>query len=182
MHLSLRKGFHDANHVGLNYKLFLPGGANVMRNMTTLSCILSVTLLAGILANPAAAGEDESLGLVSWMGRLQYYAHKLGLAVDAENRALQGYHVHEVEEVIEQLEEIKEAGGVEIGNLVKVKLVPAFETLEGAVEVGDQAQISLAYDGLLAACNTCHKAANRPYLHIVRRNDNPYLQDFSPTP
>jgi len=100
-----------------------------------------MTLLAGILANPAAAGEDASLGLVSWMGRLQYYAHKLGLAVNAENRALQGYYVHEVEEVIEQLEEIKEAGGVEIGNLVKVKLVPAFETLEGAVEVGDQGEL-----------------------------------------
>ena len=153
-----------------------------MRNMTTLSCMLSLTLLAGILANPADAGEDASLGLVSWMGRLQYYAHKLGLAVNAENRGLQGYYVHEVEEVIEQTEEIKEADGVEIGNLVKVKLVPAFETLESAVEIGDQAQVSQAYDGLLAACNTCHKAANRPYIHIVRRNDNPYLQDFSPTP
>jgi hypothetical protein len=52
-----------------------------MRNKTTISCIISVALLAGVLPNPASAGEAEALGLVSWMGRLQYYAHKLGLAV-----------------------------------------------------------------------------------------------------
>ncbi len=47
-----------------------------MRNKTTVSSIISVTLLAGVLANPASAGEGEgegeALGLVSWMGRLQY--------------------------------------------------------------------------------------------------------------
>ena len=153
-----------------------------MRNETTISSIISVALLAGVLANPASAGEDEALGLVSWMGRLQYYAHKLGLAVDAENRALQGYYVHEVEEIIEQIEEIKEADGIEIGKLVKANRVPAFEALEGAVETGDQARASLAYDGLLAACNACHRAANRPYIRIVRRSDNPYVQDFAPIP
>jgi len=153
-----------------------------MRNKTTVSSIISVTLLAGVLANPASAGEGEgeALGLVSWMGRLQYYAHKLGLAVNAENRALQGYYLHEVEEVIEHIEEIREADGIEIGKLIKANLVPAFEALEGAVETGDKARVSLAYDGLLAACNACHRAANRPYIHIVRRSDNPYVQDFAP--
>ena len=64
--------------------------------------------------------------------------------------------------------------------MVKANLVPAFEALEGAVETGDQARVSLAYDGLLAACNACHRAASRPYIHIVRRSDNPYVQDFAP--
>lgn len=151
-----------------------------MKRPAILVASLSVMLLTGIPLHSAQAGEEG--GLVAWMGRLQYYTHKLGLAVAAQNRALQGYYVHEVEEVIEHIEEIQEVDGIEIGKLVKVDLVPAFEALEGAVEVGDQARIDLAYGGLIEACNTCHKAANRPYIHIERRAENPYPQDFAPSP
>jgi len=147
---------------------------------TILVAALSALLLTGIPLQTSLAGDEA--GLVTWMGRLQYYTHKLGLAVAAQNRALQGYYVHEVEEVIEHIEGIQEVDGIEIGNLVKANLVPAFETLESAVEVGDQSRVDLAYGGLIGACNTCHKAANRPYVHIVRRADNPYLQDFAPIP
>jgi hypothetical protein len=147
---------------------------------TILVASLSALLLTGIPLQTSLAGDEA--GLVTWMGRLQYYTHKLGLAVAAQNRALQGYYVHELEEVIEHIEGIQEVDGIEIGNLVKANLVPAFETLESAVEVGDQSRVDLAYGGLIGACNTCHKAANRPYVHIVRRADNPYLQDFAPIP
>jgi len=151
-----------------------------MKSPAIIFSSLAVVLLVGILPQSAQAGEEG--GLVAWMGRLQYYTHKLGLAAAAQNRALQGYYVHEVEEVIEHIEEIREVDGIEIGNLVKVNLVPAFEALEGAVEVGDQTRIDLAFGGLIEACNTCHKAANRPYIHIERRADNPYLQNFAPSP
>ena len=87
-----------------------------------------------------------------------------------------------MEEVIGHIEEIKEVDEIEIGKLVKVDLVPAFEALEGAVEVGDESRIDLAYGELITACTACHKAANRPYIHIERRADNPYLQDFAPSP
>lgn len=151
-----------------------------MNRPAILAAALSVALFTGILPQSTQAGGEP--GLVTWMGRLQYFTHKLGLAVTAQNRALQGYYVHEVEEVIEQIETIEQLDGIEIGNLVKANLVPAFEALEGAVEVGDQARVDLAYGGLIDACNTCHKAANRPYIHIERRADNPYLQDFAPAP
>ena len=151
-----------------------------MKRPTIPVVSLSVVLLTGMpLQSPQA---DEEGRLVAWMGTLQYYTHKLGLAVTAQNRALEGYYVHEVEEVIEHIEEIQEVDGIEIGKLVKVNLVPAFEALEGAVEVGDQSRIDLAYGELITACNACHKAANRPYIHIERRADNPYLQDFAPSP
>ena len=147
--------------------------------------ILPLTLALALLpclAPPVAAESQHEGDLVAWMGRLQYYAHKLGLAIDARNRALQGYYIHEVEEVIEQIETIEALDGIEIGNLVKANLVPAFETLEGAIEIGDHARVSETYDGLIAACNTCHQAAKRPYLQVVRRRDNPYIQDFTPLP
>ena len=153
-----------------------------MRRQSLAIATLTTALVTGAAAAPAAAGNAPEMGLVAWMGRLQYYAHKLGLAVSAQNRDLQGYYVHEVEEVIEQLEDIDESDGIEVAKLVKANLVPAFETLEGAVEIGDQARVDVAYEGLLAACNTCHKAANRPYIRIVRRTDNPYIQDFATLP
>lgn len=153
-----------------------------MHRQSLLITVLMAALAVGTPSVRAAAGEDLDPGLVTWMGRLQYFAHKLGLAVFAENRALQGYYVHEVEEVIEKLEDIGESDGVEVAKLVKANLVPAFETLQGAVEVGDQVRVDAAYEGLLSACNRCHKAANRPYIHIVRQTENPYLQDFAPIP
>jgi hypothetical protein len=152
-----------------------------MRNRAFMTAI-AAALAAGLAAPPIAASGEHDLELVGWMTRLQYFTHKLGLSVSAENRALQGYYIHEVEEVIEKIEDIGDMDGIEIGKLVKVKLVPAFEALEGAVEVGDQARVTGAYDALIAACNDCHQAANRPYLHIERRTDNPYMQDFAATP
>jgi len=135
------------------------------------------------LAPPAAGAPTEpDPGLVARMGQLQYYVHKLGLSVTAQNRPLQGFYVHEVEEVIDEIEKIEEVDGIAIGRLLTANLTPAFAALEEAVEVGDQGRLDTAYDDLLAACNRCHKAANRPYLQIQRRTDNPYAQDFSPAP
>lgn len=151
-----------------------------MKSPATRAASLAIVLLALNPLQTPLAGEEA--GLVTWMGQLQYFTHKLGLAVKAQNRALQGYYVHEVEEIIEHVAAIPELDGIEIGKLVKANLLPAFEALEGAVEVGDQARVDSAYEDLIEACNTCHKAANRPYLHIERRDDNPYLQDFSSRP
>lgn len=145
-----------------------------------LAASLTALLLASAPLRSPLAG-DES-GLVNWMGRLQYFTHKLGLAVDARNRALQGFYAHEVEEVIEHISEIREVDGVEIGALVEAKLVPAFDALEGAVEAGDQARTDRAYAELIGACNACHRATSRPYILIEHRADNPYPQRFEPLP
>ena len=88
-----------------------------MNRTPLLAASLTALLLAGVPLQSTRAG-DES-GLVTWMGRLQYFTHKLGLAVDARNRPLQGYYAHEVEEVIEHIREIPEVDGVEIGALVE---------------------------------------------------------------
>jgi hypothetical protein len=124
----------------------------------------------------------DGTGLVTSMGRLQYFTHKLGLAIDTRNQALQAFYAHEVEEVIEHIETMREVDGVPIGQLVESNLVPPFEVLDAAVEVGDPARVDHAYDALIEACNHCHKAANRPYIHVERRVDNPYMQNFGRTP
>jgi hypothetical protein len=139
-------------------------------------------LAASLVPGTAAlAGEDHGdSDFVGYMTRMQYFTHKLGLAVSAENTKLQGYYVHEVEEVIEAVSEVDEYKGIEVGKLVKTILLPAFEDLEETVEKGSAAQVDGAYDKLIKACNSCHEAAKHGFLRVERRSDNPYLQSFAP--
>jgi hypothetical protein len=146
-----------------------------MIRQTSLSAILVIALLAG--PTPVVAGDDD-LDLVTWMGRLQYYTHKLGLSIDAGNQALIGYYIHEVEEVIEEIEKVDDYDGVAVGKLTKKVLVPAFETLEEAFESGDQSRLDGDYNRLITACNQCHESSNRFYLVVERRHDNPFAQRF----
>jgi hypothetical protein len=136
--------------------------------------LLSPVLLIG---GPVAAADPD---LATLMGRMQYFAHKLGLAVSAGNPALQHFYAHEVEEVIEKVEAIEEQDGVRIADLIRGTLVPAFEALESSIDAGDADAVDGAYDRLLAACNQCHTGAKRPYIHIERRTDNPFMQGFAP--
>ncbi|MCF7991539.1 MAG: hypothetical protein K9M02_13935 [Thiohalocapsa sp.] len=151
-------------------------------------CLYTLIALSG--ASVAVAGDDhedhdspfEGQPLLTLMHNMQYYGHKLGLAIDAGNRELQGFYVHELEEVIEAVEEIESYDGIAIPTLLESTFERAFEGLEGAIEVGDAERIDAAYDGLLNGCNECHRGANRPYIVIKRSHDNPYPQDFAPRP
>lgn len=124
-----------------------------MIERTTLSLFLASALLVGAapVLSDDAGHESHDFELVTWMGRLQYHTHKLGLAIDAGNKALAGYYIHEVEEAIEAIEKIDEYDDVKIGALVKEILVPTFERLEDGFESGDQARLGTDYDALLGA-------------------------------
>lgn len=149
-----------------------------MRITTTLAIVL---ICSAPCAPNAFGGENGSASnLVSQMGQLQYFTHKLGLSVSAKNQALQGFYVHEVEEVVEELTEVEDFDGIPIGELVKTILVPTLHKLEHAVKAKDAAAADTAFDEMLNACNTCHQNANRPYLQIKRLEDNPYFQSFDP--
>jgi len=149
-----------------------------------IALLLALALLAGTIAVADEEGDHhspfEGMPLLMLMHNMQYYGHKLGLAIDAGNRDVQGFYVHEVEEVIDAVSEIDDYDGIAISRLLQSTLKPAFEQLEAAIEVGDQPRVSAAYDEFLAGCNDCHKGANRPYIVIERNRDNPYPQDFTP--
>lgn len=145
----------------------------MLRTAAFLALLSPVLLIGG----PVAAADPD---LPTMMGRMQYFAHKLGLAVSSGNRDLQHFYAHELEEVIEKVEVIEEHDGVRIADLIRGTLVPAFEALERSIDSGDAAAVDGAYDGLLAACNQCHTGAKRPYIHIERRTDNPFMQSFAP--
>jgi len=158
--------------------------------MSKLPTILTLALILAAPINTIADEEGhgegehhspfEGMALLTLMHNMQYYGHKLGLAIDAGNSELQDFYAHEVEEVIEALSGVKEYDGIEIPPLVEKTLSPAFESLEGAIDGGDADKVDAAYDELLHACNACHKAVKKLYIVIERNRDNPYPQRFAP--
>ncbi len=130
-------------------------------------------------------GEHEAspfagMPLLLLMHNMQYYVHKLGLAIDAGNRPLADFYAHEVEEIITVVGSIDRHEGVAIKPIFASALPPAFAALEDALGTGDAAKLGTAYDRLLDGCNACHRGAGRPQIVIRRSHINPYPQEFAP--
>jgi len=136
---------------------------------------LIFTLALAVTSGGAHAGDD---GLVELMGSLQYFSHKLGLSIDAGNKKLAGFYAHEVEEVIETLEEIENYNGKPISKMVKIRLLPPFHQLEKAVKSGNTGAASGAFGDMVDACNGCHVATAHGYIKIQRSTTNPFMQSF----
>ena len=143
---------------------------------TAAACFVALAAAPPLLAGSDDAGAE---GLVAKMGYLQRHLHKLDLSVQGENAELAGYYIHELEELVEEL---AQAGvvyeGHQVGALTASMLTPAIEALETALETGGDAEAAVG--GLVAQCNACHVATERPWMKIERARSNPFNQDFSP--
>ncbi len=58
--------------------------------------------------------------------------------------------------------------------MLRPSLAPAAVAIEG----GDMAAASTAYEGVIAACNGCHVATQRTFIKLVRVKTNPFAQSF----
>ncbi|AKS40425.1 hypothetical protein [Wenzhouxiangella marina] len=136
-------------------------------------------LLGSCLCLPVWASDTGGEpGLIRNMMDMQYFSHKLGLAIDAGHIELADFYAHEIEETLEQAASIESYKGQPVGQLVEGMLEPAFERLEDALdEAPDQA--SARFDALIQACNACHQATGFGLIRLQRRHDNPFMQDFS---
>jgi len=143
----------------------------------SVGCFLALATASPQLI--AASDDAGAEGLVTKMGYIQRYLHKLDLSVQADNARLAGYYIHELEELVEEL---AEAGviyeGHQVGALTESMLTPAIEALENALETGGDADAAVG--GLVAQCNACHVATERSWMKIERARSNPFNQDFSP--
>lgn len=135
-------------------------------------------LLFAAMQSPVHAGDEVEL--VRLMGNMQYMAHKTALAIDARNQPLATLYLHEVEEIVEQLEQVESFDGHAIGSLVRTLLVPSLEALEDGMKSGDWDQASKRFDQLLTSCNTCHETTDHGYVRIQRSTANPFMQSFQP--
>ena len=125
-----------------------------------------------------ASEEDE---LVQYMSLLQYFVHKTSLALENRNKPLAAFYTHELEEVIEKLERVDSYDDYPVGNLVESRLVPSFEDFEAALKSENWNKASLEFDGLIQACNSCHKETSHGFIRIERLSVNPFMQSFEMT-
>jgi hypothetical protein len=140
---------------------------------------LTGILCAVLMYGPVTAVTADEGEFIGYMTRMQYFTHKLALSIDAGNQDLQGFYAHEVEEQIEGALEIEALDDVPVAKLMGEFLVPKVEALEDAIKSGDAATVETGFDALIDGCNGCHRAAQRVYIRVERRRDNPYLQSFS---
>ncbi|MCG6863500.1 MAG: hypothetical protein LJE70_19905 [Chromatiaceae bacterium] len=136
------------------------------------------TIAGAAILFSAAAAADAGDDFINHMTRLQYFSHKLGLAIGSENKDLQRFYAHEIEEQIEAALKTEQLDGMEVSKLMAQYLLPKFENLEIAVKAGEPEAIDTAYDEMLESCNHCHRASQRQFIKIERRADNPYMQSF----
>ena len=136
------------------------------------------TLLAVASLNTRASGEED-VHLVDKMSALQYFMHKAGLSIRGGNLELADFYLHEMEEVLHEVEQIESYDGQPVGQLSGAMLGPSFHELEEGVDSGDPERALAAYQVVLDACNACHVATEFGYIKLEDRStENPYMQSF----
>lgn len=142
------------------------------------ACVTAVSLPSG---GASADEHEEEVELAALMTPLQSYAHKLGLAMKAENNRLADFYLHEVEELLEEIEDVETYEGMPVGRPTSVIMFPLVADLKSALSKGEWETSMLRYKDLLTGCNRCHTALEHEYIQIVPQLDqNPYMQDFRP--
>jgi hypothetical protein len=108
-------------------------------------------------------------GLHSLMMELQHRHAILWFAGEAENWPLADYFLHEMEELVGDIEALHSTyDEVPIADILGDVTVPAVEAMEAAVEAVDLAAFVAAYDQLTMGCNGCHAPADKAAIVIQR--------------
>jgi predicted HAD superfamily phosphohydrolase len=140
---------------------------------------------------PAAGVDEERLeevvadlearftpGLHSLMAELGERHATLWFAGEAGNWALADYYLHELEELIEDIEELHPTyREVPVAELLGEMTHPAVERLEDAVSGEDREGFVRAYDELVRACNACHVASGLGAM-VIQRPTTPPLTNI----
>ncbi len=111
----------------------------------------------------------ESLvpGLANYMLSAQAHHAKLYYAGTEKNWELVHYNIHEIEELVEDLEKHHPIhDGVKIGKLAEAFLKPGIEQIEAAEEAQDLSAFKDAFEVLTAGCNNCHQQAGYDIINI----------------
>jgi hypothetical protein len=145
------------------------------KNRTLALHILAATLMTLATGGALAHGT----GLAVPMERMQTYAHKLQLSIEARNAPLADLYLHELEEVAEHIaDHVPHYHDHPVGELTRQMLLPAIERLEDAVEAREWLDSEAGFLALVQACNGCHVATGHGAIRIAPATMNPFAQDF----
>jgi len=161
---------------GLIFALVLGGGYNLVTGSRTAQ---TVVVSPAIDAGYREEEEESGLELATFMGHLQIMAHKLNLAIVAENAELSEFYLHEVEEALEQIEVLfPDHDGYPVGDMVTTFAMRSLDPVDAAVASGDWIFASQSYGHFVESCNACHGATGHPFIVIKTTSINPFNQDF----
>lgn len=121
-------------------------------------------------------------GLHTLMGEVGERHATLWFAGNAENWPLADYQLHEMEELVGDIEALHPVyDGIPVAELLGETTEPALGELADAVDSGDREGFVRSFDQLTQACNGCHIASDRAAIRIVRPASPPVTNlDFAP--
>jgi hypothetical protein len=135
-------------------------------------------------AHSAAKAAAFVPGLGEIMSLQQMRHAKLWYAGARGNWALANYELDELREGFDDAGRLHPTHeNVPVAALI-ARLTPApLEALGKAIQAKSPAEFRRSFDGLTAACNTCHRAANHGFIRIQRPAGPAYgNQEFAPAP
>lgn len=135
-----------------------------------------------VIAGEGHEEHEEEVELALYMGRMQRYAQKLGLAIEHKNQPLAAFYHHELEENLDEIiEKVAQYDGMPIAAPAKSMTLPHVSLLEAAIEKGDWEQIAVHYRNVVNSCNMCHQQTKHGFIKITAdTNAGPFNQDFRP--
>jgi hypothetical protein len=137
------------------------------------SALLAVGFTARAEDAPASGGDQPGLGEIMTLQQLRHI--KLWFAGRAGNWPLADYEVGELNEGFEDVGKL--LGGDTVDKMIGAPI----KALQKAVDEKNRAAFIVAYDGLSAGCNTCHRTLDRGFIAIQRPKALPYSdQKFTP--
>jgi hypothetical protein len=131
--------------------------------------VLASALLASMAVLTACDASSREPGLHAMMHELGIRHASLWFSGDAANWELADYMVHELEEVVERIEEVHPTyNDVPVATMIREMTHPRIEEIEAALDAEDRTAFTTAFDALTQACNQCHAAAGRAAIVIQR--------------
>jgi hypothetical protein len=131
--------------------------------------VLASALFLSLAVLTACEASSRDPGLHAMMHDLGIRHASLWFAGDAANWELADYMIHELEEVVERIEEVHPTyDDVPVATMLREMTHPRIEEIEAALDAEDPAAFATAFDALTQACNQCHAAAGRAAIVIQR--------------
>jgi hypothetical protein len=147
--------------------------------------LLPLVALVRTAANSDAAAQQKpySPGLADLMTAAVQPRHiKLGLAAREGNWPYAAYELHELKEAFDRAAQIWPTWRTfSISEMMASVTMEPMAALERAIKAGDPNRVTAAFDQLTAACNTCHRSADRGVIVIQSPLASAFPdQDFRP--
>ena len=158
--------------------------------MKTFAPLLVLFLVAFAACNPKHEKSSDkhhheylkvdgySPGLGDFMLKMQIRHSKLWFAGINENWELADFQLHEMEELLEDIQKYK-------SDKDEVKLIPMIEapleSVDAAVDAKDLEGFKSAYKNLTVTCNNCH-VASKHAVNVIKVPETPIFsnQEFKP--